>query len=451
MGPVRGCVPTPMACEIRRIDLPAPSPSPALALNTDTHLRITSLAAFSTPALALWLPSGYAYGTALLLVGALFAAPHWLRQPIAPAARWLLAAFVVMALVWLHGSDWSKGVSVLNKPVRYILAVPCLLYALRFPPRASWLVTGIAIGAASGGLRALYDVGVLDMGRPWQTHGSASNAIQLGNLSGLFGLMCWLQAMVHWPRWRWPLRLGMLACCALGLLGLLLSQTRGGWLALALCVPVLLGLLAWRVSASRAVVAVAALCVLLLPMVLKMGPKIEQRVNWALNEVSAYDQSGEANTSVGQRLDHWQLAWAMGQDRPLLGWGDAQYAHEKERRVAIGQADPAVVAYGHTHNELLDQFVKRGLIGVLGLLFLYLVPLALFWPRRAKAGHPATTDSGGDECGLRLIGVAVPLAYMGFGLTQVFFAHYNGVVIYLDLAIFIFAALSVRRPDTPLK
>ena len=34
------------------------------------HHRISNLAAFLVPALSLWLPSGYAYGTALLVVGA---------------------------------------------------------------------------------------------------------------------------------------------------------------------------------------------------------------------------------------------------------------------------------------------------------------------------------------------------------------------------------------------
>ena len=42
-------------------------------------------------------------------------------------------------------------------------------------------------------------------------------------------------------------RLAVLLCCGLGLLGSLLSQTRGGWLALALCLLVFLqsNVLAW--------------------------------------------------------------------------------------------------------------------------------------------------------------------------------------------------------------
>ena len=418
-----------------------------MAFSAATHHRLTSLAAFLIPALALWLPSGYAYGTALLLLGALLATPQWIKAPVPRSAWWLAGAIALMALTWLHGSDWDKGASVLNKPLRYALALPCLFYALRFPPRHAWLLAGIAVGAACGGLRALYDVQVLGLERPWITAEQSGNAIQLGNLSGLFGLMCWLQLMVYWPRWRWPLRLALLACCELGLLGSLLSQTRGGWLALALCMPVLFWLLARWVSQRRAGGGALLLCVLMVPLGIHMWPVLEKRLDWAIADVTTYQNTGAANTSIGQRLDHWQLALAMGRDRPLTGWGDAGYVSEKARRVAAGEASPVVLEFGHTHNEVIDQFVKRGLIGVGGLAVLYAVPLALFWPSRRRMASPRAAGAYDDAICLRLIGLAVPLAYMGFGLTQVFFAHYNGVVLYLDMLVLVFAALQAPLPE----
>ena len=407
--------------------------------------RITSLAAFLVPALALWLPSGYAYGTALLMVGSVLAVRTWWRRPIEPAeARWLVLAIVLMALVWLHGSDWSKGASVLNKPLRYLLTLPCLFYVLRFPPQPRWLLAGIAVGASCGGLRALYDVLVLGLERPWIEAQQSSNAIQLGNLSGLFGLMCWLQLMVYWPRWRWPLRVAVGLSCVLGLTGSLLSQTRGGWLALAISLLVLATLLARTVSLERTLKGALVLTLVLAPLGWQMRGKIETRLQWAYDEAVSYQDAGRASTSVGQRLDHWKLAWHMALDKPLLGWGDAGYATEKARRVARGEAHAAILEFGHTHNELLDQFVKRGLLGVGGLLVLYAVPLALFWPRRRR---PDGAPPDEDETCLRLIGVSIPISFMGFGLTQVFFAHYNGVVIYLVMVVLVLGTL-VRHPAT---
>ena len=412
-----------------------------LNLTEAAHLRLTSLAAFLVPALALWLPSGYAWGTALLFIGALLGAPYWWRQAVARDTWWLAAAILLMALVWLHGSDWSKGASVLNKPARYLLMLPCLLYVMRFPPQLRFILAGIAVGAAFGGLRALFEVFVLGLARPWTSLEKTSGAIQLGNLCGMFGLMCWLQLMVYGPRWRWLQRLAVLGCCGLGLLGSLLSQTRGGWLAIALCLPVLFWLVWRHVSRRRALLGLALLGTLLAPLAWHMGPQLEQRLDWAIHEVTSYESTGNANTSVGQRLDHWKLAWSMGQDRPLLGWGEAGYVSEKARRVAAGQASPVILEFGHAHNEVLDMFVKRGALGVLGLGALYLVPLALFWPRRRTSAPAAEGLAPEDDICIRLVGVAMVLAHAGFGLTQVFFAHYNGVVTYLALAILLFAAL----------
>ena len=409
------------------------------------HTRLSSLAAFLVPALSLWLPSGYAWGAALLALGALASAPDWWRAPIEPRqARWLVLSFGLMALAWAYGSDWEGGVaSALNKPLRYGVAVISLLYALRHPPDVRWLLAGVAVGAACGGLRALYDVQVLGLERPWFTPRQTANAIQLGNLSGLLGLMCWLQMLVLWHRWRWPLRLTLALCCALGLLGSLLSQTRGGWLALMLCGLVLMVLAAARLPARRIWPSSLLLAAVVLPLAWQMQPVLSERISWAYEEARRYQQDGsDTNTSVGHRLDHAQLAWRMGRDRPLTGWGEAGYHAEKARRVQAGQASAATLQYGHSHNEILDMFAKRGVFALAALGLLYAVPLVLFWPRKTDPPAP-------DEALLlRLMGVAVPVGFFGFGLTQVFFAHYNGVVMYLTLVLLICAALAGlrRRP-----
>lgn len=405
-------------------------------LTEATHLRLTSLAAFLVPALALWLPSGYGWGTALLIVGALLGAPYWLRWPTTPATRWLAGAVLVMALVWLHGSDWSKEVAVLNKPVRYLLVVPCLLYLMRFPPQLRFLLAGFAVGAACGGVRAVIEVMVLGLERPWTSAEKTSGAIQLGNLCGLFGVMCWLQLAVYWQRWRWPLRLAVLVCCGLGLLGSLLSQTRGGWLALALCWLVMMVVLAARLPARRILPSSLLLAAILSAASWQMAPMLTERLSWAYQEAQRFQKDGSgAGTSVGHRLDHGRLAWRMGLDRPLTGWGEAGYQAEKARRVHAGQAQAATLQYGHSHNEMLDLFAKRGVFAVGALLLLYAVPLALFWPRRHA---PPPSD---EALALRLMGLTVPISFFGFGLTQVFFAHYNGVVMYPTLTLLFYTAL----------
>lgn len=85
-------------------------------------------------------------------------------------------------------------------------------------------------------------------------------------------------------------------------------------------------------------------------------------------------------------------------------------------------------------------FVKRGVIGLVGLLLFYAVPLALFWPTQARVQRPDGTIDPEALC-LRLAGMLFPLAYLGFGLTQVYLAHFNGNMIYLFMVLFFMAAI----------
>lgn len=410
-------------------------------------ISLISISAFLTTALAILPHSSYAWGLALLVVITLATVPVWALRPHVPSGTWVLVlAIGLMGLAWLHGSDGSKGVSVWNKPSRYFLTLPCLLCLLYYPPRRESILAGIACGAAVGGLYALYVTAVAGQARPWTEVGKSSNAIQLGNLCGLFGVICWVQLAVYWRRWRWNLKIMVLICVALGLAGSLLSESRGGWLALFLCLLVLFGLIVLHGCWRDAAISVAVLLGVLISAGWWQSDSVMHRIELAIQEVKAYEINNISNTSVGQRLEHWRVAWDMGLEKPIMGWGVVGYRSEKKRRVAVGLADKEVLKYSHAHNEVLDLFAKRGIVGVLALFILYGVPLALFWPGR-KSHHP-TGKYGEDELCLRLVGVSVPIAFAGFGLTQVFFAHYNGVILYLALVIFIFAALNGRTTET---
>lgn len=402
------------------------------------------------PGLALWLPSGYSYGAALLLLTALLASPLWLRRPRIPAsAGWLALAIVVMGGVWLLDVNTASGWRGLDKTAKYLAALVCLPYLLAFPPRPAALFLGIAAGAAGAGLIAVRDVYVRGIERAWGYSETVHNAIQYGNLSGLLGLMCGMLLLTHWDRWR-PRTLAALGLCGwLGLLGSLLSQSRGGWLALALSLPLWAWLLGRWLSPRLVLRGGALLLATVATLAVFKGPDIQRRLAMAHDEVTLYQASGDANSSIGQRLDHWQLAWRIGLEKPLTGWGEAAYQAEKQRRVAAGQAHPFVLQFSHPHNELLDQFAKRGLVGVAALLLCYAVPIWIFWPTRARL-RPLPGDAVDPQAlALRLLGLSIPVAYIGFGLTQAFLAHNSGSMFYLFMTLLVFSLLRSQRPGAP--
>ena len=409
-----------------------------------------SAAAFLVPGLALWLPSGYSYGAALLVLAALLGAPWWWRElRLSVASRWLLASMLGMGLVWALDSAesaWRWG--ILDRPIKYVLALPCLLFLQVHAPRPRWLWSGIVVGALGTGLLAWLQVSWWLLPRA----DGFTNAIQYGNLSVLLSLMCLVLLVVRPPQLqRWHvllLPLGVLG----GLVASVLSQSRGGWPVWLLVLAALALALARFLPWQRLLAGLALLACMVTLLAYGQRELLQTRLDEARNEVTRYERQGDAVSSVGQRLAHWQLAWRMGLDKPLLGWGKSGYDAEKLRRVQAGQAHPFVLQFGHVHNEALDVFAKHGLLGLSALGLFYAVPLALFWPLRRRvlvwrqdAQGRRVQQLDRTALALCLVGWSIPLAYLGFGITQVFFAHNSGNLFYLFMLMLVHSALQAQQ------
>jgi O-antigen ligase len=398
-----------------------------------------SLSVFLMPALSLALPSGYSFGAALLLLLSLAALPHWIGRPLPDARwRWVIASFLLMAASWQMDSLLShNGWRGADKPVKYLLMVPCIYFVARFPPREAALWAGSAWGAIGAGLLAIVQKStgwMLEAGRA----GGWTNAIQFGNLSLLLGAICAIGLMVPGrERASAPWRALLGAGAALGACGSLLSQSRGGWLGLLLALPVLAGA-ARTCMPRRRIASLAAAIVLPLALLAAMpGSPVRERIDNATREVEAYEVRGDADTSLGQRLEHWKLAWRMGLEKPVFGWTQHGYTEEKQRLADAGRVAPIVLQFNHAHNEYLDVFAKRGAVGVLLLLGLYAVPAVFFWPRGGDRD---------DRRGLRLAGLAIPVCYAGFGLTQAFLGHNSGTLFFVFMTTACYACLWAPAP-----
>jgi len=81
------------------------------------------------------------------------------------------------------------------------------------------------------------------------------------------------------------------------------------------------------------------------------------------------------------------------------------------------------------------------------LLLFYALPLAMFLPKRVRMkNYERDAELGAHALALRLCGTCIPVLYIGFGLTQVFFAHNSGIMFYLFMLMLLWAALrSVER------
>ncbi|MGE4375764.1 MAG: O-antigen ligase family protein [Burkholderiaceae bacterium] len=398
------------------------------------------MAAFLVLAPALWLPSGYSIGAILLLMLGLWRWPAVLRgqlTPNAPLRAWALAV-LAMGLVWsmylVEDGRLMTNTLGLDRSSKYFLVLLALPAVWAQRPAGSALRWGCWVGAAGAGLLAGWQVLVQQLERAE----GYTNAIQFGNLSLLLAL--WSGIWVVQASRLHERLLGSLAA-VLGLAASVLSGSRGGWVVL----PVLLVVLVWFAGPAtdgsqgrrglRALGAALLACLLLAAL-----PPVQQRAHEASQELLQQPEPEKSNTATGSRLAFWMHAWRLGLAHPWLGAGQLGYEQSQLAAVERQEMPSMSVHFNHAHNEWLDMFAKRGLLGVSGLALFYAVPGFLCWRRLRRMGREPLENAtaAGNEDAARgerhaaaLCGLVTVLGYLGFGMTQVMFAHNNGNLMYL--------------------
>ncbi|WP_304525740.1 O-antigen ligase [Halomonas sp. I5-271120] len=397
----------------------------------------TSACVFLLSALALVIPSGYSVGPALLVLASL---TIWAARPVSDIQRedfLIMGALAVFGLVGcLEVVLDGQGTSGFDKPSRYLLAIPVLLVLLRYPPRQMAFWSGLAIGALGSGSLAAWQKFVEGAARA----DGSTNAIQFGNLSMLMGVLSlaglgWAAAQ---PRHRAWVSLLVVAGLS-GILGSLLSGSRGGWVGLPFVLLVMYRgyghfLTRKQILGAGCAVILALGLIYTLP---QMG--VQQRVQEAVNQIALYVHGEGKTSSVGNRFELWKGSSHLFLERPVLGWGDLGYAKRMGELADQGIITQRSAHYGHPHNEFLDAASKRGLLGVFALLALYLVPMRLF-AKRIGADDSATNA-------IATAGVLLPVAFIDYGLTQAFLTHNSGTMMYAFLLVSLWGLLRQRERE----
>ena len=371
-------------------------------------LGLTSVCVFLFSALALAVTSGYSYGALALLLAStwmLWKRPRLnLQRPDYLLLGTLLLYFGIFTANMLYHGDPTRE---LDMPLRALLAVPVLLLMMAYPPRPAAWWGGLAIGAIAGAALAFYQ---FHPNIPIRPQAATSNAIHYGNVSMLFGLLalCGLEwACVQRQRLAWIALL--VAGCLAGIFGSILSGSRGGWVAMPVCL-IILAIQHARIHGKHYFVITITLLVGLIAAAYNMPHSpIHQRAATAVSELENFEDTGNVETSIGQRLEMWRTALDMSSQNILLGIGRTGYLGQKQKLVDEGKMSKSVGEYTNAHNDYLDALVKRGIIGVLALLALFLVPLTLFVRALRHSAAPARPYA--------LAGVILCTCYMIFGLT----------------------------------
>lgn len=138
-------------------------------------------------------------------------------------------------------------------------------------------------------------------------------------------------------------------------IGLLLNETRGAWLALAITLPVVTLLYDCSIKKIVFLIAFAAGT----SLVFLNSPHLQNRAE------SITSTTLQSNT---ERLLMWQSAYEMFKDHPILGVGLGQYAPKYLNEYKSPEAKER---QNHSHNNFLQMLAENGSVGFVGFLLLF--------------------------------------------------------------------------------
>ena len=203
-------------------------------------------------------------------------------------------------------------------------------------------------------------------------------------------------------RWsEWGRRIFWLVTAVLGLWVLFQTGTRGALLGLvagAIVIPV--GLIIWgnRKALLPAIMGaggVLVLVVLLFAIDLTVGfptaPGCKgQTASARLTELISTAKTGGAVTaqgSVGLRLAYIDAGLKAFRDRPVFGWGHANFDKAYDRYVPASVYQYGVVEADQAHNQPVEELATHGAVGAMAFAAMWLTILWAIFRRRREPGE----------------------------------------------------------------
>lgn len=343
--------------------------------------------------------------------------------------------FIYLLDVLIH-QDSTK---ILDGPSRALAFLFVFYLFKNYPIKLQLLLYAIPLGGIATGIYASYQKFFLYYDRALS---DTTYVIQSGDMAMSLGVFSFALMFYCWQKKKFYSVLLCATGSLGGILGSFLSATRGGWLLMPFIVIVLFVLNKKSLSKKVIISFLSALLLIIATLLVIPSSKVLSQIEKAKIEVTNFGKEGNANTSVGSRLELWQASWISIQEKPILGWGYTGIKEERKKQGELGILAEYPASLGHAHNQFLNDTLERGVIGLLSLLAVFLFPLWQFF----KA-YQANKDNLEIKL-LATLGIIHITSVMSYGLTQVFFAHNSGNMFYFFLTVLFYAMLLEYKKQT---
>ena len=291
----------------------------------------------------------------------------------------------------------KNSLSNIGTSLHFVLFTPIIMVMLKHPPKLTWVWLCIIGGAILNGLHTIY----------YGSRGTV-NPILFGDIS-VFLAFASLMSWSHFKNHR-ILRILPFLAFILGLLASFNSEARGSWVAIPpLAMVVMYYIYIHLDHKKQLVIPIVALSIALAGTSVVGWGKIEPRVNLAVKEVQAYFAGESYQTSVGYRLETYKGALLVLKEHPIYGVGVGHRVEAFESLETRGLLRN--LSYiKNAHNQIFEDGIDKGLIGIVSYLALMIFLLRHFYQR--------LPNSPMDAVGLILI-----VGFATFGLTNITFTH----------------------------
>ncbi|QLD33734.1 O-antigen ligase family protein [Mannheimia varigena] len=341
----------------------------------------------------------------------------------------LIAYFLTFVMSAVFNGD---GFREIDNPSRILLLIPLIFFFKLYPIKKAILLHFVPIGALVVGLLAVYQKFFLGFHKPFPEILS----IQAGNIAITLAMFSMVIALYWFSQSRNKLGILYITFSIIGLTASILSGARGGWLVFPFCFLLILCLYYKNLNKKILLLTISIFTISILIFIYKPELEFQKRYNVAMTNISGYIQ-GNKNSSLGSRFDMWENALFAITERPILGHGSSGYEIFKKKQVETNQMAKTTLKFNSLHNQYLEAFVKRGVIGLAGLIAILLVPLIIF-ARRLK------TEDTAVKC-LTVLGIVHITSHMFFFLSQSFLAHNSGSIFYFFVLILLYHLIKQKE------
>lgn len=267
--------------------------------------------------------------------------------------------------------EGQQDLSAYDRPFRFIAMALVFLYLMKTKFYPKYIPLALAIGVYIGGGVGLYEVFLLGKSRAEAGH----NAIAYGYLLITTSMLCMFFGVFEKNK---TISIISFSAGLFGFFAAIGSGTRGVLLiafVIFLCFSIY-AVIKRKVSNGLILAFITIFSVTAISSYLYM-PQLKNMIETTAFEFTRINE-GDLNSSIGLRLQMWDTAMHLGSSSPLIGVGhnmdeiinqSSNFLNEK------GYNENLMSMFNHFHNEYLDAFAKRGVIGVVVLIGLFLAAI----------------------------------------------------------------------------